>query len=170
MTLSPSLTTVVGLDPGTAITGYGVLECGRTVHDLRVLEYGVIRTAKTLSQSERLLLLYKQLTALLKRYQPSVAGCEKLFFSKNVKTAGEVGQARGIILLTLAQHGIQVTELTPPQVKQAVTGYGSADKKQVEYMTQHILHLRTRPKPDDAADALAIALATATQLALQRQL
>lgn len=161
-------TIVIGIDPGTAITGYGVLSC--LGQQLKVLEYGVIRTLPSQTAPDRLVTLYNKLTALLTQYQPEQAGCEKLFFAKNVKTAGEVGQARGIILLALAQHQVTITELTPPQVKQAVTGYGSADKQQVQYMTKQILGLQRIPRPDDAADALAIAIATANRLALSKHL
>jgi crossover junction endodeoxyribonuclease RuvC len=163
-----SATVIIGIDPGTAITGYGVLSC--LGQHLTVIEYGVIRTLPSQTGPDRLVTLYQKLTALLSQYQPTQAGCEKLFFAKNVKTAGEVGQARGIILLALAQFHVTISELTPPQVKQAVTGYGSADKQQVQYMTKKILGLQTIPRPDDAADALAIAIATASQLALHKHL
>ncbi|MFA5996001.1 MAG: crossover junction endodeoxyribonuclease RuvC [Patescibacteria group bacterium] len=149
---------VIGIDPGTAITGYGILEIeNRTT---KVLEYGVIRTPSKTVLAQRLVLLYAQLTKLLGQYHPAYAGCERLFFSKNVKTALDVGQARGVTLLALAQFNTKLLELTPPQVKQSITGYGAATKLQVQQMTQRILKLTNLPKPDDAADALAIALAT----------
>jgi crossover junction endodeoxyribonuclease RuvC len=144
----------LGFDPGIALTGYGVLS-GQTV-----LEYGVIRTPAHTKTSDRLAELYHQMQQLLQRYPAAVAGCEELFFAKNVTTAFTVGQARGIILLALAQARVPLVELTPLQVKQSVTGYGKADKTQVQTMVKTILQLTTIPKPDDAADALAVALAT----------
>lgn len=146
-------TVVIGIDPGTAITGYGIIR-GNSV-----LEYGVIRTPAHQPIPYRLATLYARLTELLDQYRPTQAGCEKVFFSKNVKTALDVGQARGVILLALTQHNVTIAELTPPQVKQSVTGYGAATKIQIQRMTQRILQLKQLPKPDDAADALAIALA-----------
>lgn len=144
---------IIGIDPGTAITGYGIIQTNT------VLEYGVIRTPAKQPIQDRLVTIYERLTALLLQYKPSHAGCEKVFFSKNVKTALDVGHARGVILLALAQHGCTISELTPPQVKQSVTGYGAATKIQIQRMTQKILQLHQLPRPDDAADALAIALA-----------
>lgn len=158
LTLStmPNSKITLGFDPGIAITGYGVL-LGQTV-----LEYGVIRTPAHTPTAARLAELYTAVAALLKKYPAAIAGCEELFFAKNVTTAFTVGQARGIILLALAQAQIPVLELTPLQVKQSVTGYGKADKPQVQTMVKTILKLTTMPKPDDAADALAVALATQT--------
>lgn len=150
---------VIGIDPGTAITGYGFIQVAPA--RFSVLEYGVIRTPKTSTVSERLVLLYEKLTALLQRYQPHAAGCEQLFFAKNVKTAATVAQARGVILLALEQFHIPLIEFTPPQLKLAITGHGQADKQQIQYMTQHILQLNEPAQPDDAADALAIAIAAA---------
>ncbi len=158
LTLStmPNSKITLGFDPGIAITGYGVL-CGQTV-----LEYGVLRTPAHAATTLRLAQLYDEITLLLKKYPATIAGCEELFFAKNVTTAFTVGQARGIILLALTQANIPVLELTPLQVKQSVTGYGRADKAQVQSMVKTILNLTTIPKPDDAADALAVALATQT--------
>lgn len=158
---------IIGIDPGTAITGYGIVRHTFN-HQLQVLEYGVIRTPAHTPLVDRLVTLYTKLNELLDEYHPQLAGCEKLFFSKNVKTALDVGQARGIIMLALTQHHLSVTELTPPQVKQSVTGYGAATKQQIQYMTQKILQLTTIPKPDDAADALAIAIATDSLTNLSR--
>lgn len=145
---------VVGFDPGLATTGYGVIQ-GETI-----LEYGVLRTPAKTALGQRLTLLYNQLTELLDKYQVARAGCEKLFFARNVTTALDVGHARGIILLAIAQQHIPLLELTPLQVKQSLTGYGRADKQQIQYMVQSIFKLSKAPKPDDAADALAIALTT----------
>lgn len=151
--MPPSNAIIIGIDPGTAITGYGIIQ-GTTI-----LEYGVIRTHTSQPIQQRLVTLYACLSKLLRQYSPAQAGCEKVFFSKNVKTASDVGQARGVIMLALAQHGVAIAELTPPQVKQSVTGYGAATKIQIQRMTQRILQLKHLPKPDDAADALAMALA-----------
>jgi crossover junction endodeoxyribonuclease RuvC len=152
--------TIIGIDPGVAITGYGLIQGKFGSSTLTVLEYGTIRTPAHTDLSQRLCQIYQDLSALLDKYQPDYAGCEKLFFSKNVKTGIDVGQARGVLLLALAQHHIPITEITPLQVKQSITGYGSAEKKQVQYMTQQILQLKKSPTQDDAADALGIAIAT----------
>lgn len=153
--MEASKSTIIGIDPGLAITGYAVI----TNHPAKVLEYGVIRTPAKVALGKRLALLYSELQPLLKKYRPKVAGCEKVFFTKNVKTSIDVNQARGVIMLALEQHHARLTELTPTQIKKAVTGYGAANKTQVQYMTQHILNLVDTPTQDDAADALAIAIA-----------
>lgn len=147
----------LGIDPGTATTGYGLV---RELEDgnLLVIDYGIISTPKTDSGPVRLIQLYNEVKGLLERHQPETCAVEKLFFSRNVTTAIDVGQARGVILLALAQFGLQISEYTPNEVKQAVTGYGSADKKQMQEMVKMILSLEKIPKPDDAADALAIAI------------
>ncbi len=150
---------VIGIDPGYAITGYGILELSDASDTPTVLEYGVIRTAAHTPLVDRLAQMYSDLEKLLTQHKPTVAGCEKVFYSKNVKTATDVNQARGVILLALAHHNNALIELTPTQIKQSTTGYGAANKKQVQYMTQQILKLDAIPQPDDAADALAIAIA-----------
>lgn len=152
--IMPKSNIIIGFDPGLAITGYGILQ-GDTV-----LEYGVLRTRAKQPMGERLLSLYQQLENILSQRHYSYAGCEKLYFARNVTTALDVGQARGIIFLALAQHGIPVCEVTPLQVKHSLTGYGRADKQQIQYMVQAIFRLTKLPKPDDAADALAVALTT----------
>jgi crossover junction endodeoxyribonuclease RuvC len=146
-----------GLDPGTATTGYGLV---RRMDDgsLQVVEFGVITTPKTAPAAERLSILYHRLNEILKLHRPETCAVEKLFFQKNVSTAIGVGQARGVLLLALAEAGLAVAEYTPNEVKQAVTGYGSADKRQVQEMVRVQLNLDSLPKPDDAADALAIAI------------
>lgn len=154
---------IIGFDPGIGITGYGVLRVEES-GDLTVLEYGVIRTPANTANPTRLLELSQKCEEILRAHKPTVAACEELFFTKNVTTGISVAQARGVILLSLAKYGLSVLELTPPQVKEAVTGYGAAEKSQVQYMTQNILRLKDLPKPDDAADALAVAIA-AQQLA-----
>ncbi len=147
----------LGIDPGTATTGYGLVRS----HDdgsLEAIEYGVITTPKNMPAPERLDLLYQELNKLLRRHHPETAAVEKLFFQKNVTTAIAVGQARGVVLLALAQAGLELAEYTPNEIKQAVSGYGSADKRQVQEMVRVLLVLPEIPKPDDAADALAVAI------------
>lgn len=136
--------------------GYGVLE--KTGSRYRALAYGVLETPRTLPAHERLLALYRGLRELVERYQPEVVATEQLLFSTNRRTAIQVARAAGIALLVAAEAGVEWREYTPLQVKQAVTGYGGADKKQVQTMTQRLLGLESPPKPDDAADALAIAI------------
>ena len=148
---------VIGIDPGLARLGYGVIELERGVP--RPLTYGCIETsARELDHPGRLLALYKEVDALLEKYQPSHLALEKLFFSKNVSSAMGVSEVRGVVLLAAAQRSIPVTEYTPIQVKQAITGSGRADKKQVQDMIRRLLKLAEIPRPDDAADALSIAL------------
>lgn len=157
---------VLGIDPGTATTGYGVV----TERDggLVALDYGVITTPAGQPDAERLLTIHTTLTALIARHQPNAAAVEKLFFQKNVSTAMTVSQARGVILLALAQAGLHPGEYTPNEVKQAVVGYGSADKPQMQQMVRLLLGLADIPRPDDAADALAIAIAHLHTTQVQR--
>lgn len=154
---------ILGIDPGTATTGFGVIE-KNTKGAWHALEFGVITTDKKLNDAERLKILADDLQDIIKKYKPVAAGVEKLYFETNVKTAITVAQARGAILLTLAQHSIPIYEFTPLQVKSTLTGYGSADKKQMQFMVKHTFGLKTVPKPDDAADALAIALCCANTI------
>ncbi|MFH1192123.1 MAG: crossover junction endodeoxyribonuclease RuvC [bacterium] len=151
---------ILGIDPGFAITGYGVImkEGGNVI---KLLDYGCITTKSNQKFSERLDIIHKELEKIIKKYNPCLAAVEELFFCKNVKTALMVGHARGVVLLTAMQAGISLKELTPLQVKQGVTGYGKADKKQVQKMAQIILGLKEIPTPDDAADALAVAITAA---------
>lgn len=151
------MTLALGIDPGTATTGYGLVRLTRD-GELVAVQYGVISTPKESTAPARLEMLYKQLRALLKKYKPDTAAVEKLFFSRNVTTAIAVGQARGVVMLSLQQAGIEPFEYTPNEVKQAVAGYGNADKRQVQDMVRALLQLDSIPKPDDAADALAIAI------------
>ncbi len=151
------MTLALGLDPGTATTGYGLVRLRRD-GSLEAVDFGVITTPKDLPAPERLDVLYHELNQLLETHHPQTAAVEKLFFQKNVSTAIGVGQARGVLLLALAQKGLEVAEYTPNEVKQAVAGYGSADKRQVQEMVRVLLTLPEIPKPDDAADALAIAI------------
>lgn len=151
------MTLALGIDPGTATTGYGLVQ--RLQDDsLHAVAYGVLTTPKDISAPQRLVLLYQQLNELILLHRPQTCAVEKLFFQKNVSTAMGVGQARGVVLLALAQGGLEVAEYTPNEVKQAVAGYGSADKRQVQEMVRVLLGLPEIPRPDDAADALAIAI------------
>lgn len=147
---------ILGLDPGTATTGYGIID----VDDgqFTAVAYGTITTPATMPMPNRLQQLQQQLQQLLADYQPDTAGIEELFFGRNVTTAVTVGQARGVLLLTLANAGLPIGEYSPPKVKDAVTGYGKADKKQVQLMVRNLLNLEETPRPDDAADGLAIAI------------
>lgn len=147
---------VLGIDPGTATTGYGLVRDTET--GIAVVTWGTITTAKGLSMPQRLREIHVQLGQLLREHRPDGAAVEKLFFQRNVSTAMTVGQARGVALLTLAEAGVPVGEYTPNEVKQAVAGYGSADKPQMQMMVRTLLNLREIPKPDDAADALAVAI------------
>lgn len=148
---------VLGIDPGTATTGYGLVR-ENDQGGLEAVDYGVILTPVGLEPEKRLLLLYDRLNEILLLHRPALGAVEKLFFRRNVTTAISVGQARGVALLAMAQNNLPVGEYTPMEIKQAVTGYGGADKHQVQVMVQVILELESLPKPDDAADALAVAI------------
>ncbi len=150
---------VLGLDPGVADTGWGVIDV--TGNQLAAVAYGSIKTPAKQPLKERLVSIHDQLHQLIAEHQPDKAAVEELFFYKNVTTAIAVGQARGVLLLTLHQHQLPISEFTPLQVKQAVTSYGSADKQQVQRMVQTLLSLKEIPQPDDAADALAVAICAA---------
>jgi crossover junction endodeoxyribonuclease RuvC len=147
---------VLGIDPGTATTGYGFIRDTDTGPEL--VAYGAVLTPAGTPMPERLRTIYRELTQLLLLHHPDTAAVEKLFFQKNVSTAMTVGQARGVALLALAQANVPVGEYTPRDVKQAVAGYGGADKPQIQQMVRAILHLTDIPQPDDAADALAVAI------------
>ena len=146
---------VLGIDPGTAALGYGIVE--RTGSRLREVDHGCLVTSPDLGLPERLLAIHALVDELLGLHQPHLIAVERLFFSRNVQTALAVGQARGVVLLAAAQHGTPVREATPNEVKSAITGYGAADKEQVQRMVQLVLGMTDLPRPDDAADALAIA-------------
>lgn len=147
----------LGLDPGTATTGYGLVRL-EPDGSLLAVKYGVITTPKNTPASERLVILYEQMQGLLREHKPKTVAVEKLFFQRNVTTALAVGQARGVMLLSLAQAGLEVFEYTPNEIKQAVAGYGSAGKRQMQEMVRVLLALDDIPRPDDAADALAVAI------------
>lgn len=150
---------ILGLDPGTATTGYGVIKKDR--NELICLDFGCIKTLSGLEDATRLKQLRENLIKIFKQHNPDSSAVEQLFFAKNVKTALSVAHARGVTLETLASCGIPVYEYTPIQIKQAVTGYGRAEKIQVQKMVQAILQLKKIPSPDDAADALATAICCA---------
>ena len=147
---------ILGVDPGTARLGWGIVIDKN--NQQAVGQYGCLQTKKSQSQPQRLALLFKDFTQLLKQQKPDAVAVEDIFFFKNQKTIIQVGQARGVILLACQLQNFPVSSYTPLQIKQAVTGYGRADKNQVQQMTKIILKLKTIPKPDDTADALAIAL------------
>ena len=147
---------VLGIDPGTAALGSGIVEAARG--RVREVDHGCLVTSPDSSLPERLLAIHTLVDELLALHEPAVLAVERLFFSKNVQTAFGVGQARGVVLLAAAQHGVPVREATPNEVKSAIAGYGAADKEQVQRMVQMVLGMAELPRPDDAADALAIAV------------
>lgn len=152
---------VLGIDPGTAICGFGVVE--RNGSRLQVIDYGVLTTPAHTPMPDRLTTLYHGLVDLIEKYQPERVGVEELFFNKNVTTAITVAQARGVILLAARLAGLPVSEYTPLQVKQGIVGYGRATKHQMIVMTMRLLGIREKISPDDAADALALAICTLLQ-------
>jgi len=153
---------ILGVDPGTATTGYGVLDYRKD--KFKTLDYGCILTKSGLDLSERLCLIGGELEKIIKKFRPEAMAVEEIFYFKNIKTVISVSQARGVILLTGRKKRLTVFEFTPLQVKQAVVGYGRADKKQVQAMVKAILGLKEIPRPDDAADALAIAICAASNI------
>lgn len=148
---------VIGIDPGTASTGYGLI---RQTPDggLELVDFGVITTPPDVHMPNRLMQLHSDLADLLTQHQPDSGAVEKLFFQRNISTAISVGQARGVALLALAQAGVEIKEYTPREIKQAVVGYGNAEKMQVQQMVRTLLEMESTPRPDDAADALAVAI------------
>lgn len=147
---------ILGVDPGTATTGFAVIDAQAGKRN--VLDYGVIVTPADHDMPQRLQAIYDDLSELVRQYEPDCIAIEQLFFTNNITTGISVGQARGVVMLVGAQNNLSFAEYTPLQVKQAVTGYGKATKQQVQQMVKTILGLNTVPKPDDAADALAIAI------------
>lgn len=157
------MTIICGIDPGTAIIGFGFIQTddgGST----KAIDFGAIRTEKKDTQARRLKVLHDELTHLIQLHRPDMAAIEKLYFQQNTTTALAVGQARGVILLAFEDAGIPIYEYSPNEVKQAITGYGFADKNQMQEMTRILLELEKRPTPDDAADALAIAITHANSM------
>jgi crossover junction endodeoxyribonuclease RuvC len=153
---------ILGIDPGTANTGYGIIKRlgnKKKKPKFRCLGYGLIKTTPSFPMAERLQKLNNELSKLMKKHQPEILVMENVYFFKNLKTVMSVTQAEGVILLTAAKNKTPVHELTPPQAKMAITGYGRAEKAQIQKKVKALLSLKEIPKPDDAADALAIALA-----------
>ncbi|MEN8172135.1 MAG: crossover junction endodeoxyribonuclease RuvC [Chloroflexota bacterium] len=148
---------VLGIDPGTATTGYGLVREDQA-GNLSAVAYGVIKTPAKMPMPQRLVRLYQELKNIIHLHSPDSSAVEKLFFQRNVRTAISVGQGRGVVLLALAESGISIGEYNPMEIKQAVTGYGGADKHQIQQMVGSLLNLDQIPKPDDAADALAVAI------------
>jgi len=151
--------TILGIDPGTATTGFGVVSLDK--NKIKYINCGYIATQSKDAPADRLLIIAESLEKIIKEYTPEVAAVENLFFAKNRATALAVAQARGVILSTLAKHKLVLKEYTPLQIKQALTGYGRADKQQIQKMVKSVLCLEKVPKPDDSADALAVAICAA---------
>ncbi len=147
---------ILGIDPGLALVGYGIVDVNN--YNSKMVDYGVIVTDATDSLPARLECIYEVLDGLIKEYKPEEVAIEELFFNKNVKTAITVGHARGVEILACKNNGLEIYEYTPLQIKQAITGYGRADKRQIQEMVKVLLKLDKIPKPDDAADALAVAI------------
>jgi crossover junction endodeoxyribonuclease RuvC len=147
----------LGIDPGTAITGYGLVRLSPD-GELVAVKHGVILTSKDATPPARLEMIYDQMQDLLREHNPDTAAVEKLFFARNVTTGIAVGQARGVVMLAIQKAGLEAFEYTPKEIKNAVAGYGGADKRQVQEMVRALLQLDSIPKPDDAADALAVAI------------
>ncbi len=148
----------IGIDPGTAITGWGVVEQEFGGQDLDTVAYGVITTPADMPFPKRLKVIYDELTEIIAQYQPETSAVEMLFFSRNTTTALSVGHGRGVAMLALANADLPIAEYKPLEIKQAIVGYGGADKGQVQRMVKLLLNLDETPKPDDAADALAVAI------------
>lgn len=147
---------ILGIDPGIAIVGYSIVECNG--NNFKPIEYGCIRTEASLDFPERIKIIYDSLTEIIRKHQPQDLAIEELFFNKNVKTAIKVGQARGVEVLAAVNQGLGIFEYTPLQIKQAIAGYGRAEKSQIQEMVKILLNLKETPKPDDVADALAVAI------------
>jgi len=147
---------IFGIDPGIAIVGYGVIEYKG--NKFKVIDYGSVQTTNDYSFPIRLKMVYDEICKLLDKYNPDALAIEELFFNKNAKTAISIGQARGVLILAAINKGMEVYEYTPLQVKQGVVGYGRADKRQIQEMVKILLNLDKIPKPDDVADALAVAI------------
>lgn len=159
---------ILGIDPGIAIVGFGFID--KQGHKLVPVQYGCIQTNAHTEPAIRLKEVYDTMMQLIETYQPDAVAIEKIFFNKNVTTAMSVGQARGVLILAAVQRGLPIAEYTPLQVKQAVVGYGKAEKKQVQEMVRIFLKLTTVPKPDDAADALAVAICHAHSYVLHQKI
>jgi len=147
---------IMGIDPGFAITGFGIVKYEG--NKFSVLDYGAVTTEASMKLSQRLLVLNNRLEELIQKYRPDAVAIEELFFNKNIKTALTVGHGRGVAVLAAARSGVDIFEYTPLQVKQSVVGYGRAEKAQIQQMVKALLNLKAIPKPDDVADALAVAI------------
>lgn len=159
---------IIGIDPGTATTGYSIIE--NINGKVKVLDYGCIRTAAGLGANIRLNQIAEDIETLVKKWQPQHASVEKLYFKKNVKTAIDVAQARGVIIQKLTEGGVEFNEYTPLEIKLAICGYGKADKKMVQQMVKITLGMTETPKPDDAADAIAAAICLANSISLKQKI
>lgn len=159
---------ILGIDPGFGRIGFGIIE--GSDNDWKVIDYGCIETDQKEEFTSRIVVLHKKLKLIIKKYNPTQSAVEDLFFYKNVKTAIKVGQARGVILLTLMQGGLPVHEFTPLQVKQSITGYGRAEKGQIQRVVKMLLKIKAKSIQDDAADALAVALACGASLNFKKRL
>lgn len=159
---------VLGIDPGMAILGYGIVE--QIGQSLNVVDYGTINTPSSMKTPDRLVAIFNSIEKLMQKYNPDVVAIEELFFNKNVKTALTIGHARGVAVLAVALKGVELHEYTPLQIKQAVVGYGRATKQQVQQMVKMLLNLREIPKPDDAADALAVSICYIHSSSMERKL
>ena len=158
---------ILGVDPGIAIVGYSVVECNG--NNIKAIDYGCIRTKSDLMFPERIKIIYDRLIEIIKEHKPTDLAIEELFFNKNVKTAMMVGQARGVEILAAVNENLDIYEYTPLQIKQAVVGYGRADKNQVQEMVKILLNLDEKPKPDDVADALAVAICHSASIKFKEQ-
>ncbi len=159
---------ILGIDPGIALTGFGVID--KEGVKIKVGSYGHISTEAHTPVPDRLKILYDDMVNIVQEYRPDVVAVEELFFNKNAKTAITAAQARGVIILSAVNNGVDVVEYTPLQVKQAITGYGRAGKQQIQFMVKEMLRLKEIPKPDDTADALAIAICHANSVDLMKHL
>lgn len=159
MQKSKKIITILGIDPGIATTGYGIIQKHKS--QLTYQKHNTIETKPNIPFPKRLLVIHKELKKIVSKHKPDIVAVEKLYFYKNVKTALQVGEARGVIILTVMQQKMPLYEYTPLQIKQAITGYGKAEKHQIQQMVKTLLKLKRIPKPDDAADALAIAICCA---------
>jgi crossover junction endodeoxyribonuclease RuvC len=158
----------MGIDPGIAIVGFGLID--KQGSRLVPVQYGCIQTEAHTDSAVRLKMVYDAMVQLIDKYKPDAVAIEKLFFNQNVTTAMTVSQARGVLMLAAVQQGLEIGEYTPLQVKQAIVGYGKAEKKQVQEMVRMFLHLSAVPKPDDVADALAVAICHAHSCTLQQKI
>ena len=159
---------ILGIDPGIALTGFGIVE--KNGVSVKAGSYGHISTEAGTPVPDRLKILYDDMVNIVQEYSPDVVAVEELFFNKNVKTAIIAAQARGVIILSAVNNGVEVVEYTPLQVKQAITGYGRASKQQVQFMVKEMLRLKEIPKPDDTADALGIAICHANSVDMMKNL